>query len=249
MKEKILIVDKEVDFTEGLRAELEKRNYDVSIAIHKSQAEEIVRTRKPDFIVLGVISPRGDAFQLHQWLKAMPVTKNLPIVVVDAPPEKQLVSGWRRDEGLRLEVEDYFSRPIKPSFLANVIEKLLDETTRKIKVLIADDHAVIREGVSALLNLQKDIVIIGEATDGQDAIEKTTKLLPDVVLMDLAMPAMNGIEATKQITRNCKEVKILVLSQYDDEDNIAASKQAGAFGFISKKSIGSQLVEAIRAAS
>ena len=133
--------------------------------------------------------------------------------------------------------------------MANVIEKLLDEATRKIKVLIADDHAVIREGISALLNMQRDIVIIGEATDGQDAIEKTIKLLPDVVLMDLAMPVMNGIEAAKQIIRKCKEVKILILSQYDDEDNIAASKKAGAFGFISKKSVSSQLLEAIRAAS
>ncbi len=249
MKEKILIIDREVDFTGCLRSELEKRDYDVSVAVHKSEAEEIVRTNKPDFIVLGVITPRGDAFQLHQWIKATPATKNLPIVVVDAPPEKQLLSGWRRDEGLRLEVEDYFSRPIKPSLLADVVEKLLDEATRKIKVLIADDHPVVRDGISALLKMQKDIVIIGEAFDGQDAIEKTMNLLPDIVLMDLAMPVMNGIEAMKQIIRRCKEVKILILSQYDDEDNIAATKKAGAFDFISKKSVSSQLLEAIRAAS
>ncbi|HHT45809.1 MAG TPA: response regulator [Firmicutes bacterium] len=249
MKANILVVDKELDFTADLQTELEKKKYEVSIADNKLQAQEIVRIKKPDFIVLGVISPRGDAFQLHQWLKKSPVTGTIPIIVVDVPPEKQLLSGWRRDEGIRLEVEDYYSRPLKTAILATAIEKLLDEATKKIKVLIADDHAVVREGICALLNLHKDIVIVGEAINGKDAIDKTLQLLPDVVLMDIAMPVMNGIEAMKHIAHKCKEVKVLVLSQYDDEGNIAASKQAGAFGFIPKKSVSSQLLEAIRAAS
>ncbi len=248
MRARILIVDQELAFTVALQEELVKRNYEVFVADHKLLAQEFVRIKKPDFILLGTIAPRGDAFQLHQWLKTFPTTRELPTIVVDVPVEKQLHSGWRRDEGLRLEVDDYFCRPIKTTVLVQVIEKLLDEATRKIKVLIADDHAVVREGISALLNLQKDMLIVGEAIDGQDAIDKTMQLLPDVVLMDIAMPVMNGIEATKHIARDCDQVKVLVLSQYDDEGNIAASKQAGAYGFIPKKSVSSQLLEAIRAA-
>lgn len=249
MKARILIVDQELDFIASMQEELAKENYEVLVADHKLLAREIVRKKRPDFILLGTIAPRGDAFQLHQWLKKTPTTRELPIIVVDAPPEKQLRSGWRRDEGLRLEVDDYFCRPIKTSVLVQTIKKLLDEATKKIKVLIADDHAVVREGISALLNLQKDMLIVGEAIDGRDAIDKTLQLLPDVVLMDIAMPIMNGIEATKQIARDCHQVKVLVLSQYDDEGNITASKQAGAYGFIPKKSVSSRLLEAIRAAS
>lgn len=249
MKAKILIVDQELAFTVDLQKELEKKYYNVFVADRLLPAQELVRRERPDFILLGTIAPRGDAFQLHQWLKKYPTTRELPIIVVDVPPEKQLHSGWRRDEGLRLEVEDYYNRPVKTSVLVRVIEKLLNEATRKIKVLIADDHAVVREGICALLNLQKDMLIVGEAINGRDAIDKTLQLLPDVVLMDIAMPIMNGIEATKQIARDCNQVKVLVLSQYDDEGNITASKQAGAFDFIPKKSVSSQLLEAIRAAS
>ncbi|MFY9411645.1 MAG: response regulator [Dethiobacteria bacterium] len=248
MKRNILIVDQEHEFTVNLREELEKRHCKVFIACERVKAQEIVWERKPHLIVLGAIMPRGDAFKLHQWLKKTPATSDLPIVVVDVPPEKQSVSGWRRDEGLRLEAEDYFCRPVDLTALVSVIEKLLDKTTRKIRVLVADDHAVIREGICALVNLQKDMLIVGEATDGQEAIEKTLQLTPNVVLMDIVMPELNGIEAMKQITSRCKDVKVLVLSQYDDEGNITASKQAGAFDFIPKKSVSTELLKAIRTA-
>ena len=133
MKTRILIVDQEEEFTAKLQAELEKKGSEVFVAVEKLKAQEIVRTGKPQLIVLGAIKPRGDAFKLHQWLKKTPATSNLPIVVVDVPPEKQSVSGWRRDEGLRLDVEDYFYRPLKLSVLVSVIEKLLDKATRKIR--------------------------------------------------------------------------------------------------------------------
>ncbi len=136
----------------------------------------------------------------------------------------------------------------KLTVLVSFIEKMLDEATRKIRVLVADDHAVVREGICALVNLQKDMLIVGEAVNGEDAIEKTDALLPNVVLMDIAMPVLNGIEAMRRITERCKDVKVLVLSQYDDEGNIAASREAGAFDFIPKKSVSSQLLEAIRMA-
>lgn len=248
MSKRILVVDGEREFTMSLKAALQKKGSTVSVTAEKTEAQEMVRRGKPQLIVLGSIMPRGDAFKLHQWLKGTAATSTVPIVVVDVPYEKQHLRGWRRDEGMRLDVTDYFTRPLKLTVLVSFIEKMLDEATRKIRVLVADDHAVVREGICALVNLQKDMLIVGEAVNGRDAIEKTGELFPNVVLMDIAMPVMNGIEAMKQITKRCKDVKVLVLSQYDDEGNIIASREAGAFDFIPKKSVSSQLLEAIRMA-
>jgi DNA-binding NarL/FixJ family response regulator len=245
---KILIVDNEHHFTSDLKEELDKKFYQVLVAENRKKAQEMARSKRPDLVILGTITPRGDAFLLHQWLKKTPVFSDLPLIVIDAPPEKQLTQGWRRDEGLRLEAEDYFRKPLKASMLVPLVEKLLDEATRKIKVLVADDHAVVREGIRALVTLQRDMKIVGEAIDGKDAVDKVLQLTPDVVLMDIVMPGISGIEATKQINKKCKKVKILMLSQYDDEENVLASTQAGAFGFIPKRSASSQLLDAIRAA-
>jgi len=246
---KILVVDDEAEFTADLQATLEAKTYQVVAAGNKGQAQEIVRHEKPDLIILGTILPRGDAFLLHQWLKQSPNFSDLPLIVIDVPPEKQLIRGWRIHEGLRLEAEDYFRKPIKPAALMPQIEKLLDKVTRRIKVLVVDDHTVVREGIHALLSLQRDMQVVGEAVDGREALEKTRQLLPDVVLMDIVMPGMNGLEATQQICNECKQVKVLMLSQYDDKENVVASDQAGAFGFIPKKSASSELLAGIRAAS
>ena len=244
MKRNILIVDQEHEFTVNLREELEKRHCKVFIACERVKAQEIVWERKPHLIVLGAIMPRGDAFKLHQWLKKTPATSDLPIVVVDVPPEKQSVSGWRRDEGLRLEAEDYFCRPVDLTALVSVIEKLLDKTTRKI-LLVADDHAVIRNELRPGEPAKRYAHVGGHRRAGG---RKTLQLTPNVVLMDIVMPVLNGIEAMKQITSRCKDVKVLILSQYDDEGNITASKQAGAFDFIPKKSVSTELLKAIRTA-
>jgi DNA-binding NarL/FixJ family response regulator len=245
---KILIVDNEQHFVLSLKEELDKKQYQVFTAENKKSAQEIVRSKRPDLVILGTLTLRGDAYLLHQWLKKTPLFSDLPLIVVDAPPEKQLTQGWRRDEGLRLEADDYCRKPLNSSMLVLLVEKLLDESTRKITVLVADDHAVVREGIRALITLQRDMRIVGEAVDGKDAVDKVLQLLPDVVLMDIFMPDMNGIEAAKQINKKCQKVKVMMLSQYDDEENVLASKQAGAFGFIPKRSGSSQLLDAIRAA-
>jgi DNA-binding NarL/FixJ family response regulator len=246
---KILVIDDEVEFTADLHAVLEAKAYHVVSASNREQAQEVVRREKPDLVILGTIMPRGDAFSLHQWLKQSPNFSQLPIIVLDATPEKQLVRGWRMDEGLRLEAEDYFRKPIKPTALLPQVEKLLDRVTRKIKVLVVDDHTVVREGIHALVSLQRDMQVVGEAVDGREAVEKTNQLLPDVVLMDIVMPGMSGLEATKRICKECKQVRVLMLTQYDNEKNILASDQAGAFGFIPKRSASSELLAGIRAVS
>lgn len=118
---------------------------------------------------------------------------------------------------------------------------------RKIKVLLVDDHTIVREGISTLLELSPEIDVVGEAAHGQDALELIRKLPPDVVLMDLAMPVMGGLEATRSICREFPEIKVLVLTQHGDKEHVMAILEAGARGFLNKSAASSELVTAIRA--
>jgi DNA-binding NarL/FixJ family response regulator len=116
----------------------------------------------------------------------------------------------------------------------------------KIKVLIADDHTIVREGIRMILAIHEDIEVIGEAANGIEAIEKTGKLCPDVVLMDIAMPGLGGLEAALEILKTHPQSKVLVLTQYDDIEYIYRFLKAGAVGYVLKKAAGSELVSAIR---
>lgn len=117
----------------------------------------------------------------------------------------------------------------------------------KVRVLIVDDHAILREGLRALLSYYEDIDIVGEARDGLEALALVDELVPHVVLMDIAMPGMNGIEATRQIHENHPECRVLVLTQHEDWQYITSLLKAGAAGFILKRAVGSELISAIRA--
>ena len=243
----VLIVDDERNFCTALMRELRGLGYDGLAAGSVQEAQAAVTGEPPCLIILGTVMPRGDTYRFHLWLKQNPRFQGIPHVIVDAPPEKRLSRGWRKEEGMRLEAEEYFGRPIKPAALAFAVQKILDVQERKFRILVADDHAMVREGIRALLNLQRDIQIVGEAMDGEDAVAKARELLPDIILMDIIMPGMNGIEAARRISREGLEnTRILMLSQYDDEENIMASRKAGAVGFVSKKSVSSCLLEAIR---
>ena len=243
---KILIVDDEPDFAEALKETLENEAYSVFIASDREQAEKIVRSQEPDMIVLGTIMPRGDAFLFHKWMKQTLGFSNLPVMVINAPPEKQLIKGWRMEEGMQCDAEDFLAKPVEPVALIPRIQKLLDRTTKRIRVLIVDDHAVVRDGVRSVLILQRDMQVIGEAINGKEAIEKTAELLPDVVVMDIVMPIMNGLEAAKVICKEYKSAKVLMLTQYDDKENVLASRQMGAMGFIPKAAASSRLLTGIR---
>jgi DNA-binding NarL/FixJ family response regulator len=118
----------------------------------------------------------------------------------------------------------------------------------KIRVLLADDHAILREGLRALLALADDIEVVGEAANGQEAIDRVETLRPDVVLMDVSMPGLGGLEATLQIRRQRPDTRILVLTQYEDPEYVRRFVQAGVSGYVLKKSVGSDLPAAIRAA-
>jgi len=117
----------------------------------------------------------------------------------------------------------------------------------KMRILIADDHALVREGIAAMLALYEDVEVIGQAADGKEAIEKAGGLKPDVVLMDIAMPGLGGLEATMEIRKKHPDVKILVLTQYDDREYVSRFLKEGAAGYILKRAMGSELVTAIRA--
>jgi len=243
---RILIVDDDTNFTEALKSTLLNESYSVFIAYDRRQAEEMVRSQEPDMIILGTIMPRGDAFLFHKWMKQTLGFSNLPMMVINAPPEKQLIKGWRMNEGMQCDAEDFLARPVELAALVPRIRKLLDRVTKKIRVLIVDDHAVVRDGIRAVLTLQRDMQVVGEAINGREAVEKAVDFLPDVVVMDIVMPVMNGLDAAKEICKKCKSAKVLMLTQYDDEENVLASRQAGALGFIPKAAASSRLLTGIR---
>ena len=116
-----------------------------------------------------------------------------------------------------------------------------------ITVMLVDDHAVLRDGLRFLLEAEGDIQIIGTAANGQEAVEQATVRCPDVVMMDISMPVMNGIEATKQICAICENTKVVILSMYHTNDYIQRALDAGAAGYLLKDSAGAELVTAIRA--
>lgn len=116
----------------------------------------------------------------------------------------------------------------------------------KIRVLVVDDHTIFREGLCSLLARRKWIEIVGQAEDGKQAIAQVAELHPDVVLMDIAMPGMNGLQATQAIRRSFPDIRILVLTQYESDEYIFSLLQAGAAGYILKLAPVEDLVEAIR---
>jgi len=117
---------------------------------------------------------------------------------------------------------------------------------RSIRVLLVDDHALVREGIRALLQLHNDVEVVGEAGDGREAVEKTRELSPDVVVMDISMPAMGGIEATRQIVRENPSARVVVLSRHDNVSYARFLLEAGASGYVPKKAVSTDLAAAIR---
>jgi len=116
----------------------------------------------------------------------------------------------------------------------------------KIRIILAEDHKVVREGTRRLLESQSDFEVVGEASDGVEAVDLAKKLKPEIVIMDVSMPRLNGIEATKQIKALYPNMAILVLTGYDDDEYVFALLEAGAAGYLLKESSGEELIDAIR---
>lgn len=118
---------------------------------------------------------------------------------------------------------------------------------KKIKILIADDHAFVREGTRRILEQEPDLEVVAEAGDGEEAVRLASDLKPDVAIIDVAMPKLDGIEATRRIKALCPEVAVLVLSAYDDDQFVFGLLEAGAAGYLLKSVRGHEIVDAIRA--
>ena len=116
----------------------------------------------------------------------------------------------------------------------------------KIRVLLADDHIVVRQGLRALLAAEEDIEIVGEADNGRQAVQLARKLTPDVAVLDIAMPVLNGLEATRQIVHSLPATKVLILSSYSDDDYVQQLTEAGASGYLVKQTAANDLLKGIR---
>lgn len=117
---------------------------------------------------------------------------------------------------------------------------------KKIRVLLADDHPIVRQGIRVMVEAEPDISVVGEANDGRQAVQLALKLQPDVAVLDLAMPLLNGLEATRQITKENPKAKILMLSSYGDNEYVHQVTKAGAAGYLLKQTVVDDLIKAIR---
>jgi len=122
----------------------------------------------------------------------------------------------------------------------------MSNSSKKIRVFLVDDHSLFREGIRAMLTFHDDIEVVGEASDGMEAVDKIKGLTPDVVLLDIAMPNMNGLEVCRRIIKTSSNTKIVILSQYTNKEYVVTAVKIGASGYVPKKAVGSDLVSAIR---
>jgi NarL family two-component system response regulator LiaR len=129
-------------------------------------------------------------------------------------------------------------------FLHGIIRIEID--MKSIRIVVVEDHQLVREGIRDLLQQERDMEVVGEAADGEEAITLVNRLKPDVVLLDIAMPKLNGIEATKRIKAGQPRVSVLVLTAYDNEEFILAILQAGASGYLLKNIRGEELLKSVR---
>ena len=118
---------------------------------------------------------------------------------------------------------------------------------RKTRVLVADDHTIVRQGLRAILEAEADFEVVGEAADGREALRKGLTLLPDVVVMDVSMPRMNGLEATARIVKECPSIRVVALTMHSSEEYVYSLLKAGARGYLLKESVSSDPIEAIHA--
>jgi len=120
---------------------------------------------------------------------------------------------------------------------------------RKIRVLLTDDHTILRQGIRVLLEAQDDIEVVGEANNGRESIEQARELHPDVILMDISMPELNGLDATRIIKQSFPEIQVVILTMHETEEYLVRILQTGATGYVLKQAADHELIEAVRIAS
>ncbi len=125
----------------------------------------------------------------------------------------------------------------------------MNQPAKRIKVMLADDHAVVRDGLRLVLESRDDMTVVGDVANGREAVETAQQLNPDVLVMDISMPELNGIEATRQIKAQSKHIQVLILSMHATSEHIYQALQAGAIGYLLKDSAGKEVVEAVLSAA
>ena len=131
-----------------------------------------------------------------------------------------------------------------PGIPGSVTDEAMEDVT--VRVVLADDHPIVREGLRILVNAQPDMQVVGEAADGEEAWRAAKSLTPDVLVMDLSMPHLNGVEATARVKRDCPTVKVLVLTVHEERVYLTQLLRAGAAGYILKRAASAELVRAVR---
>ncbi len=124
---------------------------------------------------------------------------------------------------------------------------VMENKTGKIQVMIADDHTILREGLKALLRLSNDIEVVGSVSTGKEVLEEIPKISPDIILMDIAMPVMDGIETTQHINKSHPGIKVIILSQHENREYVVSAIKAGASGYIIKKAVSAEIISGIEA--
>lgn len=195
--------------------------------------------RGPDSAVASGTSADVDPFGIRQWLER----SDEEALVYRGPVRGTQVVMLTPSDG-----PDHEARSSNGSAAAGSDSQPVenDLPVRPIRVLIVDDHIVMRQGLAALLELEADMQVIGEASDGHEAIDKARELRPDVIVMDITMPGMNGIEATRVISKELTECRIVALSMHETADMAAAMKEAGAAAYLAKGGPADELLAAIR---
>jgi DNA-binding NarL/FixJ family response regulator len=126
------------------------------------------------------------------------------------------------------------------------LNKLKDKAVDKLRILLADDHAVVREGLKSLINAQPDMEVVGEASNGLEVAEQVRGCYPNLVIMDISMPELNGAQATAQLIQDCPDIKVLALSVHEDASYLRQLLEAGVVGYVLKRSAADMLIQALR---
>ncbi len=237
MKTRILVVDDHRMYRDGLKALLALQSDMEVVGEAENGQEAIAKTRKlrPDVVLMDVKMPVMDGVEAtRRIITEMP---NMKILALTMCSEQECGMGI-----MRAGARGYIAKGGEFEELAAAIR----EATIKTRILIVEDHPMYREGLRAMLARQADMEVIGEAENGLDAVAKALELRPDVILMDVNMPVMDGVEATSRILAELPGTKILALSVQADDGFMASMLQAGAVGYILKGSDSEKLFGIIR---
>lgn len=247
----VLVVDDEPHLRSALTKLLKAEQYTVLTAADGETALRISRQKLPDIVLLDVAIPAPDGREICRQIRQFSKTTRMVYFT-------GMVEGYRHQpsmQELMLEADALIAKPASARTILAELRRVLEKSRDKqgggggnaspmIRVLVVDDHQVVREGLCRILAADGDIEVVGQAQNGQEAIQQAVHLVPDVIVMDLKMPGMDGIEATREIKEKCPSTNVLMLTLYA-EDVLAEAVEAGVSGYLLKDSSMSQITASV----